>query len=125
VFRIPFKENEMSALPGVIFYDATEGRTMKYVDPESKHRAAGWLLYKHPDGQWVTLRKADSADLEIIANLANRGEKDPREAVPVSQPSAEDVAKLVGAMTDISNDPHCCGLSKRYANEALAPWRKK
>lgn len=26
----------------------------------------GWLYYKHPDGQWVTLRLATKQDLETI-----------------------------------------------------------
>jgi len=52
--------------PGYDFYDGNSGRSMKYVYPDTKHPAAGWLLYKHPDGQWVTLRKATEDDIRQI-----------------------------------------------------------
>lgn len=29
------------------------GKEMMYVYPDTKHEAAGWILYRHPDGQWV------------------------------------------------------------------------
>jgi hypothetical protein len=29
----------------------------------------GWLCYRHPDGQWVALRKATKADMARIAEL--------------------------------------------------------
>lgn len=51
-------------LPGIEFYDANSGRMMKYIYPSETagiHR--GWIWYRHPDGQWVTLRKATEADL--------------------------------------------------------------
>jgi hypothetical protein len=51
---------------GLDFYDCASGREMKYVYPDSSHWTAGWLLYKHPDGQWVTLRKATDADISTI-----------------------------------------------------------
>jgi hypothetical protein len=51
---------------GCEFYDAASQRQMKYVYPDSGHWTAGWILWKHPDGQWVTLRKATDADLTLI-----------------------------------------------------------
>ena len=39
---------------------------MKYVYPDAKHWTAGWILYQHPDGQWVTLRKATDIDIAAI-----------------------------------------------------------
>ena len=48
---------------GTRFYDVTSGREMKYV---TEGHAKGWIVYKHPDGQWVTLRKATDADLAMI-----------------------------------------------------------
>ena len=52
--------------PGLEFYDAGSCRTMKYVYPDTPHSTAGWILYKHPDGQWVTLRKATDADVKAL-----------------------------------------------------------
>jgi hypothetical protein len=52
---------------GMEFFDNASGKRMKYVYPDSKHWTAGWILYKHPDGQWVTLRKATDADIERIS----------------------------------------------------------
>jgi hypothetical protein len=49
---------------GLNFYDNKSKRRMKLV--YSGHYLAGWILYKHPDGQWVTLRKATEADLNTI-----------------------------------------------------------
>ncbi len=45
---------------GTRFYDKASGREMKYV---TEGHAKGWIVYKHPDGQWVTLRKATEEDL--------------------------------------------------------------
>lgn len=32
------------------------------LDPNAKDH--GWLYYKHPDGQWVTLRKLSDTEIE-------------------------------------------------------------
>jgi hypothetical protein len=45
------------------FYDGGSSRQMKYVYPDSPHSFAGWLFYRHPDGQWVSLRKATDDDI--------------------------------------------------------------
>lgn len=51
-------------LPGIEFYDANSGRTMKYVYPSEKAgKHSGWIWFRHPDGQWVTLRKATGDDI--------------------------------------------------------------
>lgn len=58
----------LRGMPGVIvdprglrFYERSSGKVMKLVDdPASDWN--GWLLYRHPDGQWVTLRKATDED---------------------------------------------------------------
>ena len=52
---------------GINFYDNATGKHMKYVYPDSPHWTAGWILYKHPDGQWVTLRKATDDDINRIS----------------------------------------------------------
>ena len=49
-------------IPGAEIYDVVSGRTMKLVPPSADHWCAGWLLYQHPDGGWVTLRKATEDD---------------------------------------------------------------
>lgn len=36
-----------------------------------------WLTYKHPGGQYVTLREASDADLEVITALAARRHEHP------------------------------------------------
>lgn len=63
-------------VPGLEFYDAASQRTMKYVYPDTKHWAAGWILYKHPDGQWVTLRKASDVDIEALNGAVIRAHHD-------------------------------------------------
>jgi hypothetical protein len=50
--------------PGLKFYDGASRRWMKLV--YEGHWAAGWIVFKHPDGQWVTLREATSEDLDRI-----------------------------------------------------------
>lgn len=57
---------EAFEVPGLEFYDWASDRMMKYVYPDTPHWCAGWILYKHPDGQWVTLRKANEEDLAKI-----------------------------------------------------------
>ena len=52
--------------PGFEFFDGNSQRQLKYVYPDTKHWTAGWLLYKHPDGQWVTLRKATDDDIKAL-----------------------------------------------------------
>ena len=52
---------------GLEFFDNATKKRMKYVYPDYPHWTAGWILYKHPDGQWVTLRKATYADVGRIS----------------------------------------------------------
>ena len=49
----------------------SNGIEMMYCYPDSKHELAGWILYRHPDGQWVTLRKATDADVEEISEAVS------------------------------------------------------
>lgn len=53
-------------VPGLEFYDAASKRKMKYVYPDTDHWTAGWVLYRHPNGQWVTLRKATPEDIKAL-----------------------------------------------------------
>ena len=51
--------------PGLNF--EANGKQMKYCYPDCPRESLrGWLLYKHPDGQWVSLRKATDDDLARI-----------------------------------------------------------
>jgi hypothetical protein len=58
-----------------------EPKGIKFFEMGSKHELllvvegswAGWLLYRHPDGQWVSLRKATQDDLaKIEQRIANK-----------------------------------------------------
>lgn len=50
--------------PGLRFYDGASQRDMLLV--YAPHEWAGWLCYRHPDGQWVSLRKATEDDQSRI-----------------------------------------------------------
>lgn len=45
---------------GYKFFDAARGQEMMHCQEGPWE---GWLLYKHPDGQWVSLRKATADDI--------------------------------------------------------------
>jgi hypothetical protein len=57
---------------GLALRDAVTGREMLLVS-EPGHIYWGWLLYRHPDGDWVTLRKATAADQVRIARALEVG----------------------------------------------------
>ena len=48
--------------PFAIFDDETTGRHAALVRWDGEP----WLIWKHPDGQWVTWRPATSRDVELI-----------------------------------------------------------
>lgn len=52
---------------GLRFYDKASNRNMILVDEPDRH-FDGWICYQHPDGNWVTLRKATDADREALAH---------------------------------------------------------
>jgi hypothetical protein len=55
--------------PAIIFATSTLDRTRVValiVDGPNK----GWLCFKHPDGQWVSLREATTADYQLAALVA-------------------------------------------------------
>ncbi len=76
------------------FFDTASNREMILVAEGEKF--AGWLCYRHPDGQWVSLRKATQDDLVKL------------ESRPT--PLAPDAATPTRAC-DFSNSLHCpaCG----------------
>ena len=58
---------------GMVFYDAASERDMMIVaDNEPRTEMRGWILYRHPDGQWVTLLKATDADRRAIGDALAR-----------------------------------------------------
>lgn len=79
----PFDPSVTFDVAPLRFYDARRGQEMMYVYPDTKHEAAGWLLYKHPDGQWVTLRKATNDDIERLTAAM----LDAHSAVTVDKPN--------------------------------------
>ena len=53
---------------GTRFYSQARKQDMILVrDSESQWN--GWIMYKHPDGQWVSLRKATQADENDLAKF--------------------------------------------------------
>jgi len=58
---------------GDTFFDAASGREMLLA---SEGSFSGWLCFKHPDGQWVTLRKATEEDLQKIEEAKADGQKE-------------------------------------------------
>ena len=49
---------------GVWFWDMASGQEMLYAKAGP---FAGWILYRHPDGQFVTLRRATDDDERKLA----------------------------------------------------------
>lgn len=54
--------------PGIKFWSQSRQQEMILVSRQANSPAAGWLCYRHPDGQWVTLRKATKADYAELDN---------------------------------------------------------
>ena len=46
--------------PGIDFMDINTGKRCRYV---TEGHTAGWVCWKHPDGQWVTLRRPWAEEL--------------------------------------------------------------
>jgi hypothetical protein len=65
---------------GINFYSQARHQQMRYLYPDCGHHWAGWILYKHPDGQWVSLRKATDADIaELSAAVSKAHHEGPPE----------------------------------------------
>lgn len=45
------------------FFDVVSNREMMLAE---FHSGGLWLFYKHPDGQWVSLRQATLADITLL-----------------------------------------------------------
>lgn len=48
------------------------------VDIDKASRTYGWVFCKHPDGNWVTLRKASSEELERAEKFSGQQRKEPK-----------------------------------------------
>lgn len=46
---------------------------MLVTEDESRPALRGWILYRHPDGQWVSLRKATDPDFAALDAAGVRG----------------------------------------------------
>jgi hypothetical protein len=101
-----------SEVPGFSFYDGGSGKQLKYVYPDTKHWTAGWLLYKHPDGQWVTYRKATDADI-VAMNKAIV------EAHHVEQMFNVKSKALIGRTEQLNKDAEIAQLAREYAAARL------
>jgi len=53
---------------GLRFYDLRSGREMIFVHEGAW---AGWLAYRHPEGQWVSLREATADDRRRLEEAAS------------------------------------------------------
>lgn len=53
--------------PGIAFIDFASGREMKLVTAGPWE---GWIVYRHPDGQWVALREATYDDRTKIERFS-------------------------------------------------------
>jgi hypothetical protein len=73
------------AFDGFSFYDNKSKRSMRYVYANQQTKYAGWILYQHPDGNWVTLRKATVADVSAISEAVVRAHHDEPENVEDDQ----------------------------------------
>lgn len=60
---------------GLRFYDKATERQMLLVHEGELY--AGWLCYRHPDGQWVTLRKATDDDIGRLNKAVSAGHHEP------------------------------------------------
>ncbi len=60
-------------ISGVSFFSQTQNKNMRYLYPDCGHHWAGWILYKHPDGHWVSFRKATQADIRELNEAVVKG----------------------------------------------------
>jgi hypothetical protein len=59
---------------GINFYSISMKKQMRYLYPDCGDSWAGWILYRHADGPWVSLRKAtdrDIAELTVAVTKAH------------------------------------------------------
>lgn len=63
----------------ILFFDKATDREMKLVNSGGW---SGWLFYRHPDGAWVSSRKATEADRAAIDAARNGGAEPVKSAGP-------------------------------------------
>lgn len=133
---------------GIRFFDKTSGRDLLLVAEGQPH--AGWLCYRHREGQWVTLREATDEDrfriaagegmdaVRILAEL-NRSEVDAisefaakiksATALVVHPDDLEDVRSVVAVLgrpdLELFSDSRLeRGISYAIDQDAIDPYRK-
>ena len=57
--------------PSIEFHDGATGRTLRYVYPDAPSDFSGWLIYRHADGHWVSLRKATDEDIRRLSRAVS------------------------------------------------------
>lgn len=55
---------------GQRFFDVLSGREMILVNMPERPDIHEWVCYRHPDGQWVTLRRATEDDKQKLVAAA-------------------------------------------------------
>jgi len=63
-----FREEPMNLLPNGLTLLQVNPDCAARLDPEAPDH--GWLYTRHPDGQWVTLRKLTEAEIETAYDQA-------------------------------------------------------
>ena len=58
--------------PSGTCFQANGKEMMLVLDDEPRKEMHGWILYRHPDGQWVPLRNATDGELVAICNAVSR-----------------------------------------------------
>lgn len=64
IAKTQYKSDDSHNPAGIEFFDMSSGKIMRLVI-EGTYK--GWIVYRHPDGQWVTLRKATEQDRKQLA----------------------------------------------------------
>ncbi len=77
---------------GYKFRDAKNGEMMLVYEGEWKD----WLAYRHPDGQWVSLRKATPADWHALGIAISEAHHAPNDVRERRGPAATDARIVTG-----------------------------
>ncbi len=79
---------------GTQFWDQASGRQMMLV---LEGPSSGWIVYKHPDGQWVALREATLDDLRVFsAVIIAAYHSSPLEPLLIKEGGDDDSTKHLG-----------------------------
>jgi hypothetical protein len=67
---------------GIDFWSSARRQEMRYLYPDSGHPWSGWIVFKHPDGQWVSLRKATDRDITELSAAVSAAHHNPAKSYP-------------------------------------------